>query len=498
MAVLKKLEDLTEKGQYWARYVQEWQQSNLTQSEYCRNQNISVSTFSRWKQKLYRNEKTISKKTSLQIGYLTRIPHAEAHIVVSDIGVRFEHINLFNLLLKFEKAGYDVTISRRLRRLAFNDIIKFVDTISSWKSFKKILSSCSELEWIKSKTTYFRYQSLRRAISRYVSAVNYLKKYGKVSIDDSSMANEFSPYYVLGRELPIVIEISSQDSLHDCKIKIFSSGILSASAVVAIHSGSEKYISQNKHTVIENEDKNGSSTVIPILKKHLELIKNNILKQYLKKKPGYAFYYSDRYQLKFVSLDGETEQDIMENCDSCSNGEIMIDNCAYAIFKDKTIVCCDKLSNQIKRSIYVFEIAICQKYFLTTRDSYIDNYIRNYRIGAPLKHVENFLSEFLEMMQVFMFSKEEGGKHKLFSDPQFYLLFNRIHQCLGISELSVQVNLKAKDALNMFSLVSAVKREKALLNLTYFIAILTFLLSAELFIKAFQFVNKIITNLQLP
>ena len=43
---------LTVRGRFWARHLQRWSQSGLSQTQYCRQQQLSIAAFGWWKRRL--------------------------------------------------------------------------------------------------------------------------------------------------------------------------------------------------------------------------------------------------------------------------------------------------------------------------------------------------------------------------------------------------------------------------------------------------------------
>jgi len=43
--------ELSLRGRFWLKHVKQWMQSDVTQSQYCRRNRISISAFSWWKRK---------------------------------------------------------------------------------------------------------------------------------------------------------------------------------------------------------------------------------------------------------------------------------------------------------------------------------------------------------------------------------------------------------------------------------------------------------------
>ena len=47
-------DELSKRGRYWLDHIQQWQQSHLTQCEYCRQRDLSVTAFRWWRRQLIR------------------------------------------------------------------------------------------------------------------------------------------------------------------------------------------------------------------------------------------------------------------------------------------------------------------------------------------------------------------------------------------------------------------------------------------------------------
>lgn len=43
---------LSKRGQHWLKHIEQWQHSNTTQIQYCKDQDLSVSAFRWWKRRL--------------------------------------------------------------------------------------------------------------------------------------------------------------------------------------------------------------------------------------------------------------------------------------------------------------------------------------------------------------------------------------------------------------------------------------------------------------
>lgn len=52
MAADKRQRQLTQRGRFWQKHLQQWRQSGLSQAQYCRQQRLSAPAFGWWKGRL--------------------------------------------------------------------------------------------------------------------------------------------------------------------------------------------------------------------------------------------------------------------------------------------------------------------------------------------------------------------------------------------------------------------------------------------------------------
>ena len=52
---------LSKRGRYWLEHIRQWQQSHSTQSEYCRQRDLSITAFRWWRRELVRKGVDISQ-----------------------------------------------------------------------------------------------------------------------------------------------------------------------------------------------------------------------------------------------------------------------------------------------------------------------------------------------------------------------------------------------------------------------------------------------------
>jgi len=62
MADQTRAKELVEKRKFWEKQIQNWQESNLTQSEYCRKNNLILHRFGYWKRRIV---KSVAPQVSL-------------------------------------------------------------------------------------------------------------------------------------------------------------------------------------------------------------------------------------------------------------------------------------------------------------------------------------------------------------------------------------------------------------------------------------------------
>ena len=295
--------------------------------------------------------------------------------------------------------------------------------------FKTFLLKQEEAQYKKTKWVFFRYFVLRKKILQYRSAIRFLNKFGAVSIDSSALGKEFSPYYSLGRDLPLHIRIPLNNKklkADHLDIKLFDSGMVLGSITLNIRKKSaNKKVLKNNNDVQESLARKFDDLMISIIKDNLLIIKKSVINKFLSKKPDFAFHYYDRYEVVVRSYKKTYLDEIQKNKDYKL---IKFDDHYFLVSKENAFLFCSVFTARIERSLYLFEISLLQKYFLTTRDSYVDKYIRNYDISGRLSLMERYLSDFHKIVKLFLFAKEEGGHHKLFMDTQFNSLYLVIHK----------------------------------------------------------------------
>ena len=72
---LSRAEESRQKREYWKRHIDSWQESGLSQSQYCRQHDLKDHLFFYWKKRIIKSE-TAAKFVSLNLGsvFKTGVP----------------------------------------------------------------------------------------------------------------------------------------------------------------------------------------------------------------------------------------------------------------------------------------------------------------------------------------------------------------------------------------------------------------------------------------
>jgi hypothetical protein len=75
MDQLSRAEQLEQKRSYWKQQIEQWQQSGLTQAEYCRRNNLKHHQLAYWKKRCLKTQSAVSF-AAVQLEDLLDIPAA--------------------------------------------------------------------------------------------------------------------------------------------------------------------------------------------------------------------------------------------------------------------------------------------------------------------------------------------------------------------------------------------------------------------------------------
>jgi hypothetical protein len=67
----KASKSLSPRGRFWRKHVQQWQRSGVTQSQYCREHDLSIAAFHWWRRKLTPGQPEVDPQKELP---LTPVP----------------------------------------------------------------------------------------------------------------------------------------------------------------------------------------------------------------------------------------------------------------------------------------------------------------------------------------------------------------------------------------------------------------------------------------
>jgi hypothetical protein len=105
MEQLSRAEQLEKKRIYWKQHIDSWQETGLTQAEYCRRNNLKHHQLVYWKKRFFKTETDVSF-VPLKLEDLLDIPEASDHSAL---------FLVINDYLKIEiRAGFDALLLRQL------------------------------------------------------------------------------------------------------------------------------------------------------------------------------------------------------------------------------------------------------------------------------------------------------------------------------------------------------------------------------------------------
>ena len=94
MAAGKRQQVVQARRQFWARHLQRWERSGLSQAEYCRRHQISAATFTWWKTRSTLTREappgTISREACRPHGSFVELTRADGSVPVPTGGMVYE------------------------------------------------------------------------------------------------------------------------------------------------------------------------------------------------------------------------------------------------------------------------------------------------------------------------------------------------------------------------------------------------------------------------
>ena len=105
MDQLYRTEQLEQKRSYWKQHIDSWQETGLTQTEYCRQHNLKHHQLVYWKKRFLKTEKNVSF-VSVKLEELLEMPARQDQASL---------ILVINNQFKIEiRAGFDTQLLRQL------------------------------------------------------------------------------------------------------------------------------------------------------------------------------------------------------------------------------------------------------------------------------------------------------------------------------------------------------------------------------------------------
>ena len=105
MDKLSRAEQLEQKRSYWRQHIHSWQETGLTQTEYCRQYNLKHHQLVYWKKRFLKTEKNVSF-VSVKLEKLLEMPSPQDQACL---------ILVINNQFKVEiRAGFDAQLLRQL------------------------------------------------------------------------------------------------------------------------------------------------------------------------------------------------------------------------------------------------------------------------------------------------------------------------------------------------------------------------------------------------
>ena len=85
MTEKSRAQELTEKREFWKELIHHWQESGLTQTDYCRTHNLTTHQFSYWKKKIIKPpEPSVSLVQVNMNPAFSAMPGSPLRLVIND------------------------------------------------------------------------------------------------------------------------------------------------------------------------------------------------------------------------------------------------------------------------------------------------------------------------------------------------------------------------------------------------------------------------------
>lgn len=380
------------------------------------------------------------------------------------------------MFLRFEEAEYNISVIRRLKKMAYTDLNAFISIIENKENLKRYLKRIN-LEDNSVPKTLKEYRQIKKPFKDYVRFINFINLLGEVSYNTIILDDDFSPFYSKRREIPlrITIKLSNIKQIpkeSELNIILYSTGLLVASLSVA-----------------ENIEANAGSSdeeIFEIIKYETNKVKTEINRNTQTTVTNYAFYYYDRHKFTIQSSNNKNfafknHSNSFAKFESTFAEFYISSRQSFLLIKEEN----DLPNVLIFKWLAVFELGLLQRYYLNTRDSYIDRSIKLFNSSQKNKIIESNLIDFIEILREVQFIKDEGGNYKLFNNEDLVSLYNIISNTFNLNSISLGFETKSARALNFFDIVSSIKRERTNVRLAIIMLILNIIMIVDIIIRLF-------------
>lgn len=396
------------------------------------------------------------------------------YILASDFGQKLGFLDLYTFFSSFEKAKYNISTIRRLKNLAYSDLKKFIETIRLRRNFREFLKE-KERGNSSFLAVIVKYRLLTRTIKEYVQFIEQLETIGIVSYNTIFLDDDFSPFFSRRKELPLQVKIDMGVKNQQLKNSYLTVNLYSTGLIIS----RVNYIeNENADKVLQDED------IYGIIKQEIKNIKDLIVKESEITITNYAYYYSDRHKLTLLQ-----SNDLINHSWNLAEKFLHEENKFIQYYLSYTqsffvnIEVNELSNNYFDKCLAIFELALFQRYFLNTRDSYIDKSIKTFSSTHKSKVIEHDLIDFIEILREVQFIKDEGGNYKLFNNEDLLNVYNNLSKAFNLISASTYFESKSSRALSFFDTVLSIKRERTNVRLSYIMLILNAIMIIDIIIR---------------
>ncbi len=79
-----------QKHSIWKKHIEKWEESNLTQAEYCRRYNLRIKSFGYWKGRIQNTEPSVVQFCQLPVTTIKKDPSPPDHSLALQVGTHYK------------------------------------------------------------------------------------------------------------------------------------------------------------------------------------------------------------------------------------------------------------------------------------------------------------------------------------------------------------------------------------------------------------------------